>query len=206
MKHLKSFNVYLGSLLPPTTWPASPLTVTSLSIDNVGLEYEIVVTPAALPLLNTLHLSNQTLNTSPLHPLLPSISTLFLHTALTIGFHDLLRPDHSKSLQSISLSEYNISSCLTSNSASRTIVQDHIRILRVMVQSRNVDPECLKEIIEGSRKLDKVILDGTYFNSMEEAEARLGRILDVIRAACKQKSGIELWKENFFKNGKIELD
>jgi hypothetical protein len=64
------------------------------------------------------------------------------------------------------------------------------------------------ECITGSKMLKKVVLDGSRGSRNIHPSQRPGRSSEMKKLvdACKKRKTVELWKENFLVNGKVDLD
>jgi hypothetical protein len=63
----------------------------------------------------------------------------------------------------------------------------------------------LSECITASKVLKKVILDGLALTTGSGQTNRIAELKRVVEA-CKKKKTVELWKENFTVNGKVDLN
>jgi hypothetical protein len=58
-------------------------------------------------------------------------------------------------------------------------------------------------VINLSESIKKIILDGLELSVEQEEVEKVIELVDLVRLECKRKQ-IELWKENFVVNGKVE--
>jgi hypothetical protein len=204
MKKLDKLNVRFGSILPPPT-PGARSAPFILPITLLSLASVYVLSPldsSSLPLLRSLHLYDQT--HQPIRLLLPKIASLHVKDMHSDAHLDFLIQE-STSITSLSTHEKDI---LTVNEASRTAIRERVVELRLQVlnygQSSGI---ALAAIIDGSKAMKKVFLDGGDLCFVLKGEARFLEILQLLTAACKKKK-IELWKENFLEsgNGKVDLE
>jgi hypothetical protein len=104
----------------------------------------------------------------------------------------------------LALRDYSIAEF---SSESRSLAKDRVEILRVIVERKHSGNRAsLIEIIKGSKRMERVILDGRTLRTSNSPEIR--RMVDLMNAlipVCKKK-GVELWRENFIANGKVNLD
>jgi hypothetical protein len=91
------------------------------------------------------------------------------------------------------------------NFESHNIIKERLEVMRIRLGSGGCDLSKLVECIAGSKALKKVILDGL---TPTDATKRANRITELKRVveACKKKKTVELWKENFTVNGKVDLN
>jgi hypothetical protein len=106
----------------------------------------------------------------------------------------------STSLASLSISDYNL---LRLDDVSYTIIKDRVEVFRVL-SGHGMDVTRIVECIAGSKVMRKVILDGIPSTHVC-ARARIAELKRVVEA-CEKKNTVELWKENFTVDGKVDLD
>jgi hypothetical protein len=117
-----------------------------------------------------------------------------------LGINQMLSA--STSLVTISISDRDFHDL---DNASRNIIKDRLEVVRVALHCRHVEPLKLEGCISGSKVLKKVILDGSGGPFAGASEAWIEAIKKLVEA-CKKKKTVELWKENFTVDGKVDLD
>jgi hypothetical protein len=203
MKKLEKLNIAYGSILPPSTSGAptqrSTLPITLLSLLHVPIPSPI--DPSSLPLVRSLHLSFQTC--PPIRTLLPQLASLYVR-----GSHSSAELDHfirqSTSISSLRIREGDIPRL---DDASRTVIKERIVEFKVIVWPHNESGDvALAAILDGSKAMKKVILDGVHLQREDQARPRFLETFKIVKEACKKKN-IELWKEKFEDgNGKVDLE
>jgi hypothetical protein len=201
MKKLDKLNVVLGSVLAPST-PEAPiqplnLPITLLSLFNVNIQSPL--DPSSLPLLRSLTLCYQTCQ--PVQLLLPQLASLRVRAMFDLtDLGSLIQA--STSITSLSIYEGNIGGL---DDASETVIKEQIIEFRVTMSIAASRDSTVAAIINGSKVMRKVILDGLELHVEQQVIPKLLETLKVVKAACKKKN-IELWKENFdVGNGKVDL-
>jgi hypothetical protein len=106
----------------------------------------------------------------------------------------------STSLASLSISDYNLHRL---DDVGYTIIKDRVEVFRFL-SGRGMDVTRIVECIAGSKVMRKVILHGIPSTHVS-ARARIEELKRVVEA-CEKKNTVELWKENFTVNGKVDLD
>mgnify|MGYP000382345730 CR=1 FL=1 len=203
MKKLDKLNVALGSIQPPSTSraPSPPfiLSITRLSLDSVTVPSRL--DPSSLPLVRSLHLSAQACQAIQL--LLPQLDSLYINRLLPPTDLGLFIRE-STSITSLALREMDI---VELEDASKTVIQERIVRCRVIVsRSGRSGDSILAAILDASKAMKKVILDGVSLGSADQLKPRFLGTLNVVMAACKRNE-IELGKENFeVGNGKVDLE
>jgi hypothetical protein len=203
MKKLDKLNVVLGSVLAPST-PEAPiqplnLPITLLSLFNVNIQSPL--DPSSLPLLRSLTLCYQTCQ--PVQLLLPQLASLHIR-AVNDGTDLASLIQASTSITSLSIYEGDN---VRLDDASKTVIKERIVEFRSQVSKYGASSEsALTMIIDGSKVMKKVILNGIHLRLADQVGPRFLETLKVVKAACKKKN-IELWKENFeVGNGKVDLE
>jgi hypothetical protein len=109
----------------------------------------------------------------------------------------------SASLNSISISD---SDYRYLDDGSHNIIKERLEIIRVRLGRYEVEFSKLAECIADSKVLKKVILEG--LTPIDATAARANRITELKRLveACEKRKTVELWKENFIVNGKVDLN
>jgi hypothetical protein len=193
MKKLDKFNVAFGSILPPSTSgvPIQPVTlaITRLSLYMVHISSPI--DPSSLPLVRSLHLYYA--EYQPIQPLLPQLVSL--HIGMDLNSADVgILIQASTSITSLSLEETDH---LELDDASKTVMREKIVELRwqFLFYDSSID-STLATIINGSKVMKKVILDGVNLSVADQVKPQILETLKVVKEACKKKE-IELWKESF---------
>jgi hypothetical protein len=202
MKKLDKLNMALGTILPPSTSraPIQPCTlaITLLSLFNVTIQSSI--DPSSLPLVRSLHLDSQA--HPPVQSLLSQLDSLHVSGAISAG-HLCILIQESTSLTSLALNEIRI---VDLDDASKTFIKQQIVEFRFLGLGSNSSDSTLASIIDGSKAMKKMILDGVYLSVAEQGRHQFLATLKVSKDACKKKN-IELWKENFeVGNGKVDLE
>jgi hypothetical protein len=178
----------------------------SLSITHLSLQFIRLPTPldpASFPFLR--HLSCAGLSdsaTQSLLPLIPQITSLhFLGFLFT---HDVdLTLSASASLASLSIFDDNLYHL---NDLSCTIIKDRVEVLRVRLNVYGSDYGKIVQCIAGSKVLKKVIFDrSASILTIETLGGTIARLKEMVEA-CKKKETIELWKENYTVDGKVDLN
>ncbi len=98
-----------------------------------------------------------------------------------------------------SLDFYNL------DDGSCNVIKERLEVITVHAGRDRIDFSKLSECIAGSKVSKKVILDGSTFNN-DGGWANSIAQLKILVEACKKKKTVELWKENFTVNGKVDLD
>jgi hypothetical protein len=202
MKKLEKLKIHRGSILSPSTSgpPPKPFTlpITLLSLFNVSIPSPI--DPSSLPLVRSLHLSNQVYQPARLLlPQLDSLHVLHLHSTEDI---DLLL-QQSTSITSLCVSEGDIRRL---SGASKTVIMERIVELRVKQAIGHSSDSTLASIINGSQATKKLIYDGLYLRVAGQVSPPRYLTSKVVKEACKKKE-IELWRKNFdIGNGKVDLE
>jgi hypothetical protein len=203
MKKLEKLNLAGGSILPPSTSgaPTQPFTlpITLLSLFDVTIPSPL--DPFSLPLARSLHLALQTCQ--PIRLLLPQLTSLQVVVASSAAdLRTLIQ--QSTPITSLSLYELDM---VGLDDASKTVIKERIVEFRSQVSKYGASSDsALTTIIDGSKVMKKVILDGIHLSVEYQVEAKLLGTLKVVKEACKKKK-VELWKENFeVGNGKVDLE
>jgi hypothetical protein len=203
MKKLDKLNMALGTILPPSTSrapiPPCALTITLLSLFNVTIQSPIG--PSSLPLVRSLYLDNQA--HPPVQSLLSQLDSLHVSSAKSVGDLCILIQE-STSLISLSFAEDGIAPLAD---ASWTVIKERIVEFKVIAWPYGATSgSTLASIIDGSKAMKKMILDGVYLSVARQRSHEFLETLKVSKDACRKKN-IELWKENFeVGNGKIDLE
>jgi hypothetical protein len=202
MKKLDEINMTLGLIVPPSTTGAQirtfDLSIRLLSLSDVYIPSPL--DPSSLPLVRSLHLSHQACR--PIQLLLPQLDSLHVHSVPHIADTNPLIQG-STSITSLALNE-----TLTTglDDGSKTVIKERIVELRLIVLAYGSDYSTLVSMIDGSKAIKKVILDGIQLGRGEETGFTFLQTLRFIQTACKKKE-IELWKVNFeVGNGKVDLE
>jgi hypothetical protein len=202
MKKLEKLKILYGSILP-TPNSGAPLqtvilSITLLSICNVKIPSPI--DPSSLPLVRSLHLNRQTYQPLPL--LLPQLALLQVAFA-SVADLGILIPQ-STSITSLSISDGHI---VELDDASKTVIKERIVDFRLLATVYGeTGGSTLASMIDGSKAMKKVILDGSLLSVERQVQPKFLGTLKVVKEACKKKK-IELWRENFeVGNGKVDLE
>jgi hypothetical protein len=203
MKKMDKLNLVYGLIQPPPAIEArtQPFTlpITLLSLDSVKIPSPI--DPSSLPLVRSLRLLRQTCQAIQL--LLPQLDVL--HIGYMGQFSDM-NPliQGSTSITSVALHEMLMSGL---NDASKTILKERIVVFRLLPSICGAaGGSILASMIDGSKVMKKVILDGVCQSVADQGRPKLLETLKIVKEACKKKE-IELWKENFdVGNGKVDLE
>jgi hypothetical protein len=176
------------------------LSITELSVDYCQLP--VPLNPASFPFLSHLFFDGPSDNSLPsILPLLPQI------TSLTIGdscssteIKRMLSASTSLTTISIwSLDFYNL------DDGSCNVIKERFEVITVHAGRDRIDFSKLSECIAGSKVLKKVIIDGVLPTAPSMTANRIAELKKVVEA-CKRKKTVELWKENFTVNGKVDLN
>jgi hypothetical protein len=110
----------------------------------------------------------------------------------------------STSITSLALREIEIAQL---DDESRAIIEEKILEFRVTAWPYGGSGDSiLAAILDASKAMKKVILDGVSLGSADQLKPRFLETLNFAMAACKRNE-IELWKENFeVGNGKVDLE
>ena len=202
MKNLGKLNLVCGSIQPPSTSgaPIRPriLPITLLSLDYVAIPSPL--DPSSLPLLRSLHLSGQT--RQPVRLLLPQLASLQVVSGSVADLGILIQ--QSTSITSLSIREGHI---VELDDASNTVIKERIVDFRLLATVYGeTGGSTLASMIDGSKAMKKVILDGSLLSVERQVQPKFLGTLKVVKEACKKKK-IELWRENFeVGNGKVDLE
>jgi hypothetical protein len=203
MKKLDKLNFAGGSVLPPST-PVARLQPFTLSITRLSLNFVTIpspLDPSSLPLVRSLDLCLQACQ--PIRLLLPQLALLQVAAAKSAADVGML-VQQSTSVTSFSIRESRI---VDLDDASKTVIQERIIEFRLLFTSwKSTNGSTLASMIDGSRAMKKVTLDGVNLLVGEQMGPKFLETLKVVKEACKKKK-IELWKENFYVgNGKVDLE
>jgi hypothetical protein len=205
MKKLDKLNVAFGSIQSPST-SVAPSQPVALSITLLSLSYVEIsspIDPFSLPLLRSLTLCYQTCQ--PVQLLLPQLASLTIRAVFDgTDLASLIQESTSITSESLALDETLLEDL---DGASKTVIQERIVEFRLQVSKYGASSDsALTTIIDGSKVMKKVILDGIHLNVVDQVSAKLLETLKVGKEACKKKK-VELWKENFeVGNGKVDLE
>jgi hypothetical protein len=202
MKKLDEINMTLGLIVPPSTSGVrlQPFNLpnTLLSLCNVNIQSPL--DPSSLPLVRSLDLSHQACR--PIQLLLPQLDLLHVRSVPHIADTNTLIQG-STSITSLALNE-----TLTTglDDGSKTVIKERIVELRLIVLAYGFGYSTLVSMIDGSKAIKKVILDGIYLGLVDQSNPKILETLKVVKDACKKKK-VELWKESFdVGNGKVDLE
>jgi hypothetical protein len=202
MKNLEKLNIMGGSILPPSTSraPSPPFTLSITLLFLFKVDVPSLIDPSSLPLVKSLHLYFQACQ--PLQQLLPQLDSL--NTQAVINRADLgVLIQESTSITFLSLCESDIAKL---DDASKTVIKERIMELSVRTLSYADADSTLAAILDGSKAMKKVILDGDSLSLEDQVAAKFHATLKVVKETCKKKD-IELWKANFeVGNGKVDLE
>jgi hypothetical protein len=202
MQKLEKLKIEGGSMLLTRT-SGAPLQTSILPISVISLRGVTVpspLDPSSLPLVRSLYLAHQTCQ--PLRLLQPQLATL---QVLSGSVGDLgISIQQSTSITSLSISEGHI---VELDDASKTVIKEQIVEFCSQVSTYGVSSgSALTTIINGSKVMKKVILDGFDLSVLDQVQPRFLATLKVVKEACK-KNNVELWMENFEDgNGKVDLE
>jgi hypothetical protein len=98
-----------------------------------------------------------------------------------------------------SLDFYNL------DDGSCNVIKERLEVITVHAGRDRIDFSKLSECIAGSKVLKKVIIDGVLPTAPSMTANRIAE-LKIVVEACKKKESVELWKENFIVNGKVDLN
>jgi hypothetical protein len=198
MKRLDRLNFLLG--LHDRSGSFS-LSITQLSVNGCSLPQPL--DPASFPFLRRLSfiaLPNHSIQS--ILPLLPQIIYLEMKSSSSSEDIDLILP-LCTSLTSISLSYLNFHQLDDGN---QDIVTERLESIRVVLGGYTAPMSKLTECIASSKVLKKVILSGLMSTIPSSGQASRITELKKVVEACKKKETVELWKENFTVNGKVDLN
>jgi hypothetical protein len=108
----------------------------------------------------------------------------------------------STSLTTISISDYLVQHL---DDRTSNIIKGRLEVVILELDPLARDLLKVVECITGSKMLKKVILDGSdgiYLCARQDRLLEMKKLVE----ACKKKKTVELWKENFKVNGKVDLD
>jgi hypothetical protein len=108
----------------------------------------------------------------------------------------------STSLTTISISDYLVQHL---DDRTSNIIKARLEVVILELDPLSRDLLKVVECITGSKMLKKVILDGSDGIHPRARQDRLLEMKKVVEA-CKKKKTVELWKENFTADGKVDLD
>jgi hypothetical protein len=110
----------------------------------------------------------------------------------------------STSMTSLSIYEGYIAEL---DNASETVIKERIVEFKVIAWPHHESADvALAAILDGSKAMKKVILDGVHLQREDQAKPRFLETFKTVKEACKKKN-IELWKEKFEDgNGKVDLE
>jgi hypothetical protein len=177
------------------------LSITQLSVNGCSLPQPL--DPASFPFLRRLFfgaLPNHSIQS--ILPLLPQIIYLEMKSSSSSEDIDLILP-LSTSLTSISLSYLNFHQLDDGN---HDIIKERLESIRVVLGGYTAPMSKLTECIASSKVLKKVILSGLMSTIPSSGQASRITELKKVVEACKKKKSVELWKENFIVNGKVDLN
>ena len=202
MKNSEKLNMIGGSILPTSTSraPIQPFTLPTILLSLAQVTISSPIDPSSLPLVRSLHLSGQACQ--PIRLLLPQLASLRIKAVFDLtDLGSLIQA--STSITSLSIYEGNIGGL---DDASETVIKEQIIEFRVTMSIAASRDSTVAAIINGSKVMRKVILDGLELHVEQQVIPKLLETLKVVKAACKKKN-IELWKENFdVGNGKVDLE
>ncbi len=178
----------------------SAQSITALSLtDYCSLESPL--DPASLPFVRSLAVSlDYHVPFTTISPLLPQLTSLTLSNGNPASIAQCV--SLSTSLKILSLRLHAIGKL---NLDTQAIIRDKIEELRIIIDGISCsDPQnALSAIVNGSRVIKKVIVDGSKSSSYG---ATMTRTMKTLVPVCK-KAKVELWKENFKAgNGKVDVD
>jgi hypothetical protein len=134
-------------------------------------------------------------------PLLPQIQCLRIGESCSLPqTHGLVSA--SISLTTISISDFRFEQLIDE---SQNIIKERLEVVVVKSGRYRVDFSKLAEYITGSTVLKKVILDGLMSTFPIARANRMAELKKLIEA-CEEQGTVELWKENFTVNGKVDLN
>lgn len=107
----------------------------------------------------------------------------------------------SKTLSSLTIFEDYLPNLDPSSLAE---IKGRIKILKVIVCDYNTEHFRLIDVVSGSRVMEKAILDGFNMRIENQEGVKMKNLLRLLKATCKYTK-VELWKENFVINGKVNL-
>jgi hypothetical protein len=194
---LKILHLFLGRIRPPTVGESYTLPITELTLSAFGGSEELSST--SLPLVRSLNLTALAGFPLPLD-LIPQITSMCLHKFSTEAvMPQILRL--SKTLSSLTIFEDYLPNLDPSSLAE---IKGRIKILKVIVCDYNTEHFRLIDVVSGSRVMEKAILDGFNMRIENQEGVKMKNLLRLLKATCKYTK-VELWKENFVINGKVNL-
>jgi hypothetical protein len=176
--------------------------VTQLSFHSCG--YTNLLDPASFPLLSHLFYDDYPYSGATLEPVLPLLPQI---TSLRIGeFCDPSQINRmlpaSTSLTTISIQSSDFAFL---DDASFNVIKERLEVITVHAGRNHIDFSKLSECIAGSKVLKKVIIGRLTRPAASGQANRIAELRKVVEA-CKKKKTVELWKENFTVNGKVDLN
>jgi hypothetical protein len=194
---LKILHLFLGRIHPPTVGESYTLPITELTLSAFGGSEELSST--SLPLVRSLNLTALAGFPLPLD-LIPQITSMCLHKFSTEAvMPQILRL--STTLSSLTIFEDYLPNLDPSSLAE---IKGRIKILKVIVCDYNTEHFRLIDVVSGSRVMEKAILDGFNMRIENQEGVKMKNLLRLLKATCKYTK-VELWKENFVINGKVNL-
>jgi hypothetical protein len=85
------------------------------------------------------------------------------------------------------------------------VIKERLEVITVHAGRDRIDFSKLSECIAGSKVLKKVIIGRLTRPAVSGQANRIAELRKVVEA-CKKKKSVELWKENFTVNGKVDLN
>jgi hypothetical protein len=133
-------------------------------------------------------------------PLLPRITSLTIGESCSSSQIDPIL-SASTSLTTISIRSYDFASL---DDESYNVIKERLKVVSIRA-GYYIDFSKLSACITASKVLKKVILDGLSDTKGSGQKDRLAELKKVVEA-CKKKKTVELWKENFTVDGKVDLN
>jgi hypothetical protein len=208
IKSLRKLNFTRGKLLqevPQLGNTAPTLSITSLSLDGINILHQLQ--PSQMPFVRSLRLTSMNLYPA-LRILLPQITHVDLDNFAS--FRDsLFLPflEEVGAVEELSIEDWVFASC---SPASVTEIAKKVASLRF--RTSNDSPSgyassYLIQILKRSTVLKKLSIVSTEERVFlrDRVEKNTQHILQSIKVICKKK-GVEVWKEGFIVDGKVDLD
>jgi hypothetical protein len=173
------------------------LKITSLSTYQIDIPYSF--DPAAFVNVRTLRFSDPS---SSFDPLLPQITSIHLNRHVETPYLDALLKS-ATSLSQLSIHDIDIPRLYAK---SLSVIKDWVETLRVTI-GFGITPlsyDDLIDLVGSCIMLKKLIIEGSRLSIVEETCPKMTEVMTSLKKVCKKKK-IELWKEEFSVNGRVEL-
>jgi hypothetical protein len=208
IKSLRKLNFTRGKLLqevPQLGNTAPSLSITSLSLDGIDILHQLQ--PSQMPFVRSLRLTSMNLYPA-LRLLLPQITHVDLDNMAS--FRDsLFLPflEEVGAVEELSIEDWVVASC-----SPASVVEIAKKVVSLRFRASNDSPSgyassYLIRILKRSTVLKKLSIVSTEerISLRDRVEENAHHILESIEVSCKKK-GVEVWKEGFIVDGKVDLD